>query len=129
MIEPIWIDERETLTLHDRLSAIHGGADGIRDQGLLSSALARPWQHVAYARDPDIVDLATVYTAGIQRNHPFVDGTKRTGFLVGILFLELNGFRFTASEEGAARAILELAAGTLDEVGYTLFLRSNVTPA
>ena len=69
------------------------------------------------------------YTAGIVRNHPFVDGNKRTGFVVGILFLELNGYRFTASEEDAAQAVLNLAAGTLDDTGYTAFLRSNVAAA
>ena len=78
---------------------------------------------------PDIIDMATAYTAGIVRNHPFVDGNKRTGFVVGILFLELNGYRFTASEEDAAQAVLELAAGNLDETGYGAFLRANVARA
>ncbi len=72
-----------------------------------------------------MVDLAAVYTAAIVRNHPFVDGNKRTGFVVGILFLELNGYRFIASEEAAAQAVLELAAGSLDEMGYGAFLRAN----
>jgi death-on-curing protein len=74
---------------------------------------------------PDIADLAAVYTAGIVRNHPFVDGDKRTGFVVGVLFLELNGYSFTASQEDAARAVLELAGGNLDETGYSAFLRAN----
>jgi len=69
--------------------------------------------------------MATAYTAGIVRNHPFMDGNKRTGFVVGILFLELNGYRFTASQEDAAQAVLDLAAGTLDEAGYADFLREN----
>jgi death-on-curing protein len=122
---PLWIDERDALALHDRLLALYGGASGLRDDALLKSALARPQQHLAYADSPDIVDLAAVYTAGIVRNHPFVDGNKRTGFVVGILFLELNGYRFTASEEDAARAVLELAGGNLDEAGYSAFLRGN----
>jgi death-on-curing protein len=122
---PVWIDERDALALHDRLLALHGGAAGLRDDALLKSALARPQQHLAYADSPDIVDLAAVYTAGIVRNHPFVDGNKRTGFVAGILFLELNGYRLTASEEDAAQAVLALAAGTLDEVGYSAFLRTN----
>ena len=71
--------------------------------------------------------MATAYTAGIVKNHPFVDGNKRTGFVVGILFLELNGYRFTAAETAAADAVLALAAGTLNEAGYTVFLRENVT--
>jgi len=108
--EPAWIDERDALMLHDRLLALHGGAVGLRDDTLLKSALARPRQLLAYAESVDIVDMATAYTAGIVRNHPFVDGNKRTGFVVGILFLELNGYRFTASEAGAAKAVLELAA-------------------
>ena len=73
-------------------------------------------------------EMAAAYTSGIVRNHPFVDGNKRTGFVVGILFLELNGYRFAASEQEAARAVLELASGDLDEVGYTAFLRANSSP-
>ncbi|MGA7411529.1 MAG: type II toxin-antitoxin system death-on-curing family toxin [Bryobacteraceae bacterium] len=123
---PIWIDKRDVLVLHDRLLALHGGASGLRDEALLESALARP-QHFAYAESPDVIDLAAVYTTGIVRNHPFVDGNKRTGFVVGILFLELNGYRFAASEEDAARAVLELAAGNLDDAGYSAFLRRITT--
>jgi death-on-curing protein len=123
--EPIWVDERDVLTLHDRLLALHGGAQGLRDDNLLKSALARPHQYYAYAGDPDIIHMSALYTAGIVRNHPFVDGNKRTGFVVGILFLELNGYRFTATEENAAQAVLDLAAGTLDESAYTDFLRAN----
>jgi death-on-curing protein len=123
--EPVWIDEDDALALHDRLLALDGGAAGLRDDALLKSALARPQQRFAYGEAPDIIDLATAYTAGIVRNHPFVDGNKRIGFVVGILFLELNGYRFTASEEDAAQAVLELAAGSLDETGYNAFLRAN----
>ena len=78
MKEPVWIDERDALALHDRLLALHGGAAGLRDDGLLQSALARPQQHFAYAETTDIIDMAAAYTAGIVRNHPFVDGNKRT---------------------------------------------------
>lgn len=127
MKEPVWIDERDALALHDRLLALHGGAAGLRDGNLLKSALARPRQHHAYGGSPGIVDLAAIYTAGIVHNHPFVDGNKRTGFVVGILFLELNGYRFNASEEDAAQAVLALAAGTLDEGGYGAFVRANAT--
>jgi len=123
--EPVWIDERDALVLHDRLLALHGGAEGLRDYGLLKSALARPQQHFAYAESPNTFEMATAYTGGIVRNHPFVDGNKRTGFVVGILFLELNGYRFVASEEEATRAVLELASGNLDEAGYTAFLGTN----
>jgi death-on-curing protein len=127
MNEPVWLDERIALTLHDRLLALHGGPPGTRDEGLLKSALARPQQHWAYADEPDLIALAALYTAGVVRNHPFVDGNKRTGFVLGILFLDLNGYAFGASEEDAAQAVLALAAGTLNETGYAAFLRENVT--
>jgi death-on-curing protein len=125
--EPIWIEEVDVLTLHDRLLAFHGGAAGVRDQGLLQSGLARARQLGAYDANADLIDMATAYTAGVVKNHPFVDGNKRTGFVGGVLFLELNGCRFTATEEAAADAVLELAAGKIDEAGYTIFLRRNVT--
>ena len=125
MKKPVWIDERDAIALHSRLLALHGGAEGLRDRGLLQSALARPQQQYAYAETSDMIDMATAYTAGIVRNHPFVDGNKRTGFIVGILFLELNGYRFAASEEDAAQAVLKLADGTLDEADYNAFLRGN----
>ncbi len=96
----------------------------MRDEALLQSALARPQQLYAYAA-PDTIEMATAYTGGIVRNHPFVDGNKRTGFVVGILFLELNGYQFTATQETATQAVLELASGVLDESGYTSFLRAN----
>ncbi|WP_198683561.1 type II toxin-antitoxin system death-on-curing family toxin [Peristeroidobacter agariperforans] len=97
---------------------------GVRDASLLQSALGRPLNHIAYASS-DIIELAAKYTAGIVPNHPFVDGNKRSGFVIGVLFLELNGYRFMASEEAAAQAILELAAGTVDEAGFCEFLRAN----
>jgi death-on-curing protein len=123
--EPLWIEERDALAIHDRLLALHGGGTGLRDRGLLQSALARPRQHYAYAHRPDAVELAALYTAGIIRNHPFVDGNKRTGFVIGVLFLELHGFDFKASEEDATQAVMGLAAGTVDEAGYTEWLRAN----
>ena len=125
MTQPLWIDERDTLTLHDRLLALHGGAAGVRDDALLKSALARPQQIDAYADASDLINLAAAYTAGIVRNHPFIDGNKRTGFVVGILFLELNGYRFSANEADAAQAVLALGASTLDEASYAAFLRAN----
>lgn len=123
MNELVWIEARDALALHERLLSIHGGADGLRDLALLQSALARPRQLLAYADKPDIVDLSAAYTFGIVRNHPFIDGNKRTGFVIGILFLELNGVVFTASEEDAAQAVLQLAASAIDEADYAAFLR------
>jgi death-on-curing protein len=125
MKKPLWIEERDALALHDRLLALDGGAVGLRDEGLLQPALARPQQLHAYGARPSIVELAVAYVAGIVRNHPFVDGNKRTGFVIGVLFLELNGYRFTASEEDATQAVMSLAAGTLDEAAFAAWLRAN----
>jgi death on curing protein len=125
MREPLWIDERDALTLHDRLLALNGGASGLRDEDFLKSALARPRQHFAHDSAADIVQLTSIYTTAIVCNHPFIDGNKRTGFIVGALFLELNGYRFAASEEEAANAVLAVASGGIDEHGYAAFLRAN----
>lgn len=121
-----WLDERDALTLHDRLLVLHGGAKGVRDAGLLASAIARPRQHFNYRDQPNVIHLAAIYTAAIVSNHPFVDGNKRTGFVMGILFLELNGYRFTATEEAAAQAVITLSSGAMDERGYAAFLSDNV---
>lgn len=122
--EPFWILKQTVFAAHSRLLAAHGGAEGLCDAGLLESALARPLQHYTYG-SPDIPELAALYTAGIVRNHPFVDGNKRTGFTIGIAFLELNGFAFHATEEDSIQAVFALAAGDLDEAGYAKWLRSN----
>jgi len=122
----MWVEVRDALAIHDRLLALYGGANGVRDSALLESALARPRQNYAYAGAPDIVEMAALYTAGIVRNHPFLDGNKRTGFVVGVLFLELHGFDFRAGEADATQAVMSLAAGTLDETGFAAWLRQNV---
>ncbi len=121
----IWVDERDALAIHDRSLMLHGGAAGLRDAGLLASALARPRQLEAYGDAVDVIDLAAAHATGIVQNHPFTDGNKRTGFVIGILFVELNGGRFTASEEAATQAVLALASGTLEAAGYAAFLREN----
>jgi death-on-curing protein len=126
--EPIWIDKRDALALHDRLLVLYGGAAGLRDNALLESALARARNIYSYAGSPDVIAIAAAYTAGIVGNHPFIDGNKRTGFVVGVLFLELNGYRFTASEEDTANAVLKLAGGEIDAAGYAGFLRANTQP-
>ena len=125
MKEPVWLDERDARVLHQKLVATHGGADGIRDEALLASALARPRQHFAYDVKPDFMAMAAAYTAGMVKNHPFVDGNKRTGFVVGILFLEINGYQFVGSEAQSAQAVIALAAGQLDEAQYAQFLQRN----
>jgi death on curing protein len=122
--EPFWILERVVLAAHSRLLAAHGGAEGLRDSALLQSALARPRQHYSYS-SPDIIELAALYTAALIRNHPFVDGNKRTGFAIGVAFLELNGFVLQAPEADATQAVFALAAGDIDEAGYGAWLRSN----
>ena len=124
MTEPVWLAKLEVLAIHDRQLAEHGGAAGIRDTGLLESAIARAQQHYAYG-ESDIFDLAAAYTVGIVRNHPFIDGNKRTGFVTGILFVELNGRRFTASEPDATQAVLDLAAGEMSEGEFAAWLRDN----
>jgi death-on-curing protein len=124
--QPSWIVERDVLAIHDRLLALDGGATGLRDPGLLASALARPPQHLAYANAPDVVRLAALTTDAIVRNHPFVDGNKRVGFVVGVLYLELHGYAFTAPQALATHAVLDLAAGRTGLDGYERFLRDHV---
>lgn len=125
MTAPVWITEQDALAIHERLISLHGGASGIRDRNLLKSALARPLNFFAYDQQPDIFLLAATYTGGILQNHPFVDGNKRTGFVIGVLFLELNGYRFTAGEEDPTQAVFSLAKGLLDESGFRLFIEDN----
>ena len=122
----LWIDLPEVLAIHARQLDEHGGAPGLRDLALLDSALARPRQRKAYG-EVDVFDLAAAYAAAIIGNHPFVDGNKRTGFVVGILFLELNGTTFTASEADATQAVFGLAAGDIEEEEFALWLREACT--
>ncbi len=114
MSEPVWLLESAVLIAHEITLSVHGGSAGIRDQGLLESALARPRNLFEYG-EPGIFELAAAYTAGIVQNHPFVDGNKRTGFLAGAAFLEINGLRFVANETDATQIILALASGRLSE--------------
>ena len=122
----VWIDEGDALAIHERSLVLHGGAPGVRDLGLLQSALARPRNLAGYDDNASLPGLAAAYTAGIVQNHPFIDGNKRTGFVVGVLFLELNGGRFTASEQAAAEMVIGLAASLVDEAGYRAFLENCV---
>jgi death-on-curing protein len=122
----VWIDLPEVLAIHARQLDEHGGASGLRDRELLESALARPRQR-RVTDDPDIFCLTAAYTAAIIGNHPFVDGNKRTGFVVGILFLELNGSTLTTSEADTTRAVLDVAAGEINEDQFAIWLRTNST--
>ena len=124
-VEPRWIGVLETLAIHSRLLSIHGGVPGLRDRGLLESALVRPRQHAACGTRPSIPEMAALYTAGIVRNHPFVDGNKRVGFLIGGLFLEINGFEFYAEEADSTQAVFGLASGALTEFHYTEWMKAH----
>jgi len=123
--EPIWIGPRDAVAVHDRLLAVHGGRAGLRDAGLLEWALARPRQYHAYSPSSGVVEMAALHTARIVRSRPFVDRNKRIGFVAGILFLELNGLDFTASEEDATQAVMSHAARSLDETSYVAWLKAN----
>ena len=124
MTEPIWITQSEVLAVHDLQLTEHGGAADECNLDLLESALARPQRVFAYG-NRDLFLLAAGYTASIVRDCPFADGRKRTGFVTGILFLELNGSRFTASEPEATQAILALAAGDIEEEDFAAWLRDH----
>lgn len=120
-----WVDKRALMLLHDESLAEHGGLPGLRDEGLLDSALARPLNLAAYGI-PDIAALAAAYGVGLAKNHPFVDGNKRAAFLAAGLFLALNGYRLTADQVSATRTMLAVAAGELDESGFAVWLRANM---
>jgi death-on-curing protein len=120
-----WLDKQALLLLHGESLAEHGGAAGMRDEGLLDSALARAKNLAAYG-DPDVADLAAAYGSGISQNHPFVDGNKRAAFLSVGLFLALNGYRLAATQAEATIAVLALAAGELDEAEFAGWLREHL---
>ncbi len=122
-----WIDRRVLLLLHDESIAEHGGAPGIRDEGLLDSALGRPLNLAAYG-EPDVAALAASYGVGLAKNHPFVDGNKRAAFLAVGLFLALQGQRLVAGQAEATVVMLDVAAGTLDEAAFAQWLRQHIEP-
>lgn len=124
MTAPTWVDRATVLIGHAESLAAHGGAGGVRDLGLLESALARPQNLHAYG-EGDVAALAAAYAFGIVRNHPFIDGNKRTAFLTAALFLELNGFRFVASEADVIVRTLALAANEIGEAEFAAWLREN----
>jgi len=124
MTEPVWLADDLPLVLHVRLVADFGGLAGVRDRGLLESAMARPRQLAAYA-SVDVVDLAAAYAAGVVHNHPFIDGNKRVGFMLAYVFLVRNGYRLKASEAQATRAVLDLASGALSEQAFSRWLADH----
>jgi death-on-curing protein len=122
--EPEWLDTNIVLDIHAEQLALFGGGDGVRDLGLLESALARPLNKFAYG-ESDLAALAAAYAFGIARNHPFVDGNKRAAFGSLIVFLGLNGIDLDAPPEHATAIILAMAAGDIDEDGLTRWTRDN----
>jgi death-on-curing protein len=123
---PVWIDARAILFLHDESLAMFGGARGLRDAGLLQSALARPVNQHLYKPDGDVAELAAAYAFGLAKNHPFVDGNKRTAFLALGLFLALNGWRLETTQIDAIDAMLSLATGSLDESALANWIRERI---
>lgn len=123
----VWIDKKLLLLLHDESLAEHGGAAGLRDEGLLDSALARPMNLIAYG-EPDLAELAASYGVGLAKNHAFVDGNKRAAFLAVGLFLRLNGHRLNATPAAATVAMMDVAAGTLNEADFADWIRRHCAP-
>ena len=119
-----WINRQALVLLHDESLAIHGGASGLRDEGMFESALARPENLVAYGT-PDVFECAAAYAFGLAKNHPFVDGNKRSAFLAAGVFLRINGYRLTVSQIEAVDAVLALAAGDLSESAFAAWLRAG----
>jgi len=124
MKEPVWISKTVVLALQDELISEFGGLPGLRDEGLLDSALARPQQHFSYG-DSDVFGLAAIYASAIIRNHPFCDGNKRVGFVIGTIFLERNGKSFNPSEAEAVQVVLDLATKKITEEEFAIWLKEN----
>ena len=124
----IWIAPKVLLAVHEEQLAEHGGAAGTRDLGLFESALARP-QNLALYGSPDVAELAASYGCGMARNHPFIDGNKRTAFVAVELFLLLNGQELMAEDGDCVLTMLAVASGALDEAGFAAWLRAHIAPS
>jgi death-on-curing protein len=120
--EPTWLSKPAILAIHGMLLAEHGGATGLRDEGLLESAMAGPRNQFLYG-ESDLFQIGAAYAFALTRNHPFVDGNKRTAFAAAGIFLELNGFELRASEPDAVHAVLALSKGDIDSEGFGNWLR------
>jgi death on curing protein len=129
ILEPIWIDKRALLLLHEESLAMFGGARGIRDKGLLDSALSRPVNLALYEPDSDLATLAAAYGYGIAKNHAFIDGNKRAAFLSIGLFLSINAMCLRVDQVDAINNILALATGTLNETTLASWIRDHSGPA
>jgi death-on-curing protein len=128
MNEPVWIEKPEVLIVHSMQLAEHGGSDGIRDETLLDSALAKPRNVFAYTNDPSLSRLAASYAFGIARNHPFIDGNKRTALVVSEGFLRLNGLKVISAPEEKYFTFLHLADGSLSEDQLTAWFTKHAVP-
>ncbi|MEK6637032.1 MAG: type II toxin-antitoxin system death-on-curing family toxin [Pseudomonadota bacterium] len=126
-IEPVWLDASIAIAIHERQLAEHGGGIGVRDEGLLESALGRPINRWAYGED-DLCALAAAYAFRVARNHPFIDGNKRTAWVLARLFLRLNGAVLIFAPEEAIRTVLALAAGELSEAELADWFRGHLSP-
>ena len=124
----IWLDHAVILAVHDMQLAEHGGGAGVRDAGLLDSALAKPL-NLAADGEPDASALAAAYGYGISRNHAFIDGNKRTGVVAAELFLRLNGFNLSASDADCVLTMLAVAAGDISEDAFAAWLRGHTVPS
>lgn len=124
MNELIWLNREDCLAIHEMMVAQHGGLAGVRDEGMLESALFKPPNLQAYS-SPTLAEMAASYAAGIILNHPFLDGNKRTGFLLAATFLELNGLEFAAAEESVVESTLALASGKMNQAAYAEWLDMN----
>ncbi len=124
-MEPRWLTRAMAVALHDESLALFGGMSGIRDEGLLDSAIARPRNRHAYEPGVGLTRLAAAYGFGLARNHPFVDGNKRVAVLAVAVFLTLNGRRFDPDEADEVQTILALAAGELDEDALARWIEEN----
>jgi death on curing protein len=120
-----WLNEEVVSAIHEAQLAEHGGIVGVRDFGLLASALGRPLNQAAYG-EPDIADLAASYGYGISRNHPFLDGNKRTGFVATELFLNLNGYSLSASDSDCVLTMLAVASGEISEGAFAAWVQKNL---
>ena len=128
MKEPVWVREDVVLAIHQRQLAEHGGGEGVRDPGLLDSALARPKNFLAYVGgEPDLPRLAASYAWGLVRNHPFVDGNKRTAYVLCRTFLKLNGLDIAAGQEEKYLTFLQLAEGLLSEDELAAWIGNHLT--
>ena len=123
----VWIDPAVLLAVHEEQLAEHGGAAGTRDAGLFESALARP-RNLALYGQADVADLAAAYGCGIARNHPFIDGNKRTAFVAVEIFLMLNGYDLMAPDADSVITMLAVAAGTMKDTDFAQWLRAHTQP-